>query len=336
MRHIALTAAAAAAIALFAVSADAAPQPDFSKVEVKTTDLGHNTYMLEGAGGNVTVAVGTNGVIMVDAQFAPMHDKLKAAIAKITNLPVKYLINTHYHGDHTGGNAAFGKEGVTIVANEKLKDRLANPPAGANGQTPAAAPPEALPKQTFAGKTTVSVGGRTAQVTHITAHTDTDAVVYFADANVLAVGDTGGPNRYPNIALGGSIGGMISGVVNLPENCQRPDQDRTGSRAIVDQGRFSGLSRQARADSRSGGEIEGRRQERGSGGRGQTACAGYPGLGEAGRYGERTRRASGLCVAEIDLPKAARDGLPARAADRLGRRRPFARVNETRTFRAAR
>jgi cyclase len=179
---------------------------------VMTTDLGHNTYMLEGAGGNVTIAVGTNGVIMVDAQFAPMHDKLKAAIAKVTNQPVKYLINTHYHGDHTGGNAAFGKEGVTIVANEKLKDRLANPPAGANGQTPAAAPPEALPKQTFAGKTTVSVGGRTAQVTHITAHTDTDAVVYFPDANVLAVGDTGGPNRYPNIALGGSIGGMISGV----------------------------------------------------------------------------------------------------------------------------
>jgi cyclase len=212
MRHIAWTAAAAATIAFFAVGADAAQQQDFSKVEVKTTDLGHNTYMLEGAGGNVTIAVGTNGVIMVDAQFAPMHDKLKAAIAKVTNQPVKYLINTHYHPDHTGGNAAFGNEGVTIVANEKLKDRLANPPAGANGQTPAASPPEALPKQTFTAKTTVSVGGRTAQVTHISAHTDTDAVVYFPDANVLAVGDTGGPNRYPNIALGGSIDGMISGV----------------------------------------------------------------------------------------------------------------------------
>jgi len=211
MKRIAWT-AAAATIALFAMGADAAQQQDFSKVEVKTTDLGHNTYMLEGAGGNVTIAVGANGVIMVDAQFAPMHDKLKAAIAKVTNLPVKYLINTHYHGDHTGGNAAFAKEGATIVANEKLKDRLANPPPGANGQTPAPAPAEALPKQTFADKTTVSVGGRTAQVTHISAHTDTDAVVYFPDANVLAVGDTGGPHRYPNIALGGSIGGMISGV----------------------------------------------------------------------------------------------------------------------------
>ena len=211
MRFVAWT-IAAAAFGLVTASVNAAQQQDFSKIEVKTTDLGRNTYMLEGAGGNVTIAVGTDGVIMVDAQFAPMHDKLKAAIAKITNQPVKYLINTHYHGDHTGGNAAFGKEGVTIVAHENLKNRLANPPAGANGQTPAAAPAEALPKQVYTDKTTVSVGGRTAQVVHIAAHTDTDSVVYFPDANVLAVGDTGGPNRYPNIALGGSIDGMIAGT----------------------------------------------------------------------------------------------------------------------------
>jgi cyclase len=200
---------AAASMALIAAGAYAAQQQE---AEVKTTDLGRNTYMLEGAGGNVTIAVGTDGVIMVDAQFAPMHNNLKAAIAKVTNQPVKYLINTHYHGDHTGGNAAFAKEGAIIVAHQNLKDRLANPPAGANGQTPAAAPPEALPKQMYTDKTTVSTGGRTAQLTHIAAHTDTDTVVYFPDANVLAVGDTGGPNRYPNIALGGSIGGMISGV----------------------------------------------------------------------------------------------------------------------------
>jgi glyoxylase-like metal-dependent hydrolase (beta-lactamase superfamily II) len=205
---------AAATVAFLSAGAYAAQQQDFSKIEVKTTDLGHNTYMLEGAGGNVTVAVGTDGVIMVDAQFAPMHDKLKAAIAKVTDKPVKYLINTHYHGDHTGGNAAFGKEGVTIVANENLKNRLANPTPNANGQTPAASPPEALPKQTYTDKTTVSVGGRTAQVVHIAAHTDTDSVVYFPDANVLSVGDTGGPNRYPNLDVrgGGTIDGMIAGT----------------------------------------------------------------------------------------------------------------------------
>ena len=208
MRYMART-FAAASMALIAAGAYAAQQQE---AEVKTTDLGRNTYMLEGAGGNVTIAVGSDGVIMVDAQFAPMHNNLKAAIAKLTNQKVKYLINTHYHGDHTGGNAAFGKEGAIIVAHQNLKDRLANPPAGANGQTPAAAPPEALPKQMYTDKTTVSTGGRTAQLTHIAAHTDTDTVVYFPDANVLAVGDTGGPNRYPNIALGGSIDGMISGV----------------------------------------------------------------------------------------------------------------------------
>src|SRR5262245_695694 len=220
MRRLAWIIAAATA-GLLTASVNAAQQQDFTKVEVKTTDLGKNTYMLEGAGGNVTVAVGTDGIIMVDAQFAPMHDKLKAAIAKISNQPVKYLINTHYHGDHTGGNAAFGKEGVTIVAHQNLRTRLATPPAGANGQTPAAAPPEALPKQVYTDKTTVSVGGRTAQIVHIESHTDTDSVVYFADANVMSVGDTGGPNRYPNIALGATIDGLISGVrtyVNMANN----------------------------------------------------------------------------------------------------------------------
>jgi len=205
---------AAAAALLMTAGTYAAQQVDFSKVEIKTTDLGHNTYMLEGQGGNITLAVGTDGIIMVDAQFAPLHDKIKAAIAKISNQPVKYLINTHYHPDHTGGNAAFGKEGVTIVANENLKNRLANPTPNANGQTPAAAPAEALPKQTYTDKTTVSTGGRTAQVVHIAAHTDTDSVVYFPDANVLAVGDTGGRNRYPNMDVrgGGTIDGTIAGV----------------------------------------------------------------------------------------------------------------------------
>src|SRR5256885_16021254 len=143
MKHMAWV-AAAAAIALFAAAADAAQQQDFSKVEVKTTDLGRNTYMLEGAGGNVTIAVGTNGVIMVDAQFAPMHDKLKAAIAKVTNQPVKYLINTHYHGDHTGGNVAFAKEGAPNPGHRKMKEPVAQSPPRANRRNttrrPAAAP----------------------------------------------------------------------------------------------------------------------------------------------------------------------------------------------------
>ncbi|HXJ01655.1 MAG TPA: MBL fold metallo-hydrolase [Micropepsaceae bacterium] len=213
MRSIAFT-AAAATLALFAGSfANAAQQQDFSKVEVKTTDLGHSVYMLEGAGGNVTVAVGTNGVIMVDSEFAPMHDKLKAAIAKLTKQPVQYLINTHYHGDHTGGNAAFGNEGAIIVAQRNVKNRLANPTPGANGQTPAAAPAAALPTSVYSDNMTVAVAGPSAQVIHVAnAHTDGDSFVYFPEANVMAVGDTGGPNRYPNMDLrgGGTIDGMIA------------------------------------------------------------------------------------------------------------------------------
>src|SRR5712675_3269813 len=95
----------------------AAPPPaDFSKVEIKTTDLGDNCYMLQGEGGNITVAVAKDGIIMVDGQYAPLHDKIKAAIEAISRQPIKYLVNTHYHDDHTGGNEAFAKDGVTVVA----------------------------------------------------------------------------------------------------------------------------------------------------------------------------------------------------------------------------
>src|SRR5467141_4086895 len=105
MKRITLAALAGTAL-LFAGAANA-QDIDFSKVEIKTIDLGNKTYRLEGQGGNITVAVGTDGIIMVDGQYAPLHDKIKAAIAAISPLPIKYLINTHFHGDHTGGNEPF-------------------------------------------------------------------------------------------------------------------------------------------------------------------------------------------------------------------------------------
>jgi cyclase len=112
---------------LCAGTALAQQQPDWDKIQIKTTDLGNKTYMLEGQGGNITVAVGTDGIIMVDTQFAPLHDKIKAAIEKISPLPIKYVINTHFHGDHTGGNAAFHKDGATIVAQDKLRGTKNSP-----------------------------------------------------------------------------------------------------------------------------------------------------------------------------------------------------------------
>jgi cyclase len=217
MKRITLVALAGTAM-LFAGAANA-QTPDFSKVDVKTTDLGNKTYLLEGAGGNVTVAVGTDGIIMVDSQFAPMHDKLKAAIEKISPLPVKYLINTHYHGDHTGGNAAFHKDGATVVAEDNIRVRLAagNAPNGLTGAKMAAQPAEGLPTDTYAGGSkTVEVGGRKALLTHVyNAHTDGDTWVYFDDANVLDTGDTfGNTGRYNTIdfANGGDIRGLIRAV----------------------------------------------------------------------------------------------------------------------------
>ena len=192
----------------------APPPPDFSKVEIKTTDLGDNCYMLEGQGGNITVAVATDGIIMVDGQFAPLHDKIKAAVAVISNLPIKYLINTHYHGDHTGGNEAFAKDGAIIVAQINVKNRLA---AGTtNGLTGAKTPPApqgALPSDTYTNFSKIRLRGRVADLKHIeNAHTDGDTYVWFKTANLLSTGDTFTNGRYPNIdfANGGNIRGMIA------------------------------------------------------------------------------------------------------------------------------
>ena len=213
------TVALAAAVSLFAASAYAQGQPDFSKVEIKTTDLGHNTYMLEGQGGNMTVAVGEDGVIQVDGEFAPLHDKIKAAIAKVSGgKPVKYLINTHFHGDHTGGNANFAKDGITLVAHRNLALRLEHGSTnGLSGAKTAPAPKEAVPTMTYTTEgLQLMVKGQTAVVNHpASAHTDTDSYIYFPVANVISTGDVCSlGSRYPTIdyANGGSLNGIISTV----------------------------------------------------------------------------------------------------------------------------
>jgi cyclase len=227
--HKSTSAAVAAAILMMGGMAHAQQNIDFSKVEVKATDLGNKTYMLEGAGGNVTVAVGTDAIIMVDSQFAPMHDKLKAAIEKISPLPIKFLINTHYHGDHTGGNQAFHKDGATIVAQDNIRTRLT---AGTtNGLTGAKVPPQpvdAVPTDTYVGGSKkVDVGGRTAVVTHIyNAHTDGDSYVHFPDANVLATGDIfGNTGRYNTIDFGN--GGDVRGLVRALDEYIKVANDDT-------------------------------------------------------------------------------------------------------------
>ena len=216
---------AGAAVAQQQTPAPAAPPPppDFSKVEIKTTDLGDNVYMLEGQnpgsiGGNITVAVAKDGIIMVDGQYAPLHDKIKAAVATLSNLPIKYLINTHYHGDHTGGNEFFQKQ-APIIAQDNVRKRLeAGGEAGNGGSVKfdqKAAAKGALPIITFDHDVTVHLNGEDIRALHFPAgHTDGDSIIYFPKSNVVHMGDDFVTYGFPfiDVSAGGSIGGMIDGV----------------------------------------------------------------------------------------------------------------------------
>jgi cyclase len=221
MKKVATAALAAAAIGLAGIAAAqqpaAPPARDFSKTVIKTTDLGGNTYMLEGEGGNITVAVGSDGIFMVDSEFAPLHDKIKAAIANISKLPIKFLVNTHFHGDHTGGNALFHKDGAVIVAQLNVRKRLAaGTTNGLTGVKTPPADPAALPTKTYTKEIAIPFKGRhPIFLGHPeNAHTDGDTYVQFTDANVLATGDIFNNGHYPNIdfANGGNINGMIAGA----------------------------------------------------------------------------------------------------------------------------
>ncbi len=208
---------AAAGLVALLVAVPAFAQEDFTKVEIKTTDLGHGTYMLEGQGGNITLVVGTDGVIMFDDQFIPLHDRIRAAIATITSQPVKYVIDSHFHNDHVNGNPPFAREGAVIVAQENIKPRILARQAGLGaGLVPPPMDPVGLPTIEYRDRIDISVGGRTVEVIHVpNAHTDGDSIVWIPDANVIATADLGGARRgFGNgidIPGGGTIDGVIAG-----------------------------------------------------------------------------------------------------------------------------
>ena len=216
MKHIAIrtTLAAVAALALTAASAGAQGQ-DFSKVEVKATKIAPNFYTLDGQGGTIGVLVGPDGVFMVDAQFAPLTDKIVAAIKQISDGRIKFVVNTHVHGDHTGGNENLGKMGVVIMARPELRARLQKPNPGANGAPAPSAPAAALPVVTYTTRTTVNMNGEAIQLIPIpAAHTDGDTIAFFPGQDVLMMGDYFRTVGYPNIdrANGGSLPGMLAGL----------------------------------------------------------------------------------------------------------------------------
>ena len=189
--------------------------PDFSKVEIKTTKVADNFYTLEGQGGTIGVLAGPDGVILVDTQFAPLTGKIVAAVKQISPNPIRFVVNTHVHADHTGGNENLGKMGAVIFAREELRGRLMNPAPGANGTTPPPAPAAALPVVTYRGRVTFHMDGEEVELIPIQrAHTDGDTLVYFHGANVLMTGDFYRSIGYPNIdrGNGGSLNGMIEGL----------------------------------------------------------------------------------------------------------------------------
>jgi glyoxylase-like metal-dependent hydrolase (beta-lactamase superfamily II) len=191
---------------------------DFSKVQIKVSKVAGNVYMLEGAGGNIGASVGDDGIVIVDDQFAPLAGKIQQALKGITDKPVRFIINTHYHGDHTGGNEFFQKQAPNI-AQDNVRKRLEEGGQSGNGGSVhmerKAQPKGALPIITFDHDVTVHLNGEDIRALHFPAgHTDGDSVIYFPKSNVVHMGDDFVTYGFPFIDIdsGGSIDGMISGV----------------------------------------------------------------------------------------------------------------------------
>jgi cyclase len=194
----------------------AAPTPvDYSKVEIQTTKITNNFYTLAGAGRMIGVLAGPDGVLMVDTQYAPLSNKIIAAIKQISPSPIRFVINTHVHGDHTGGNENMAKTGATLFSREELRARLANPAPAADGTPGKPAPAVALPVVTYRGRVTFHMNGEEVEAIPIArAHTDGDTMVRFHAANVIMTGDFFRSVGYPNIdrVNGGSLNGMLDGL----------------------------------------------------------------------------------------------------------------------------
>lgn len=203
-------------LALVALSPLGLRAQDMSNVQIRTQRITDGVYMLIGQGGNIGLSVGSDGVFVIDDQFAPLTDRILAAIAAITSEPVRFVFNTHWHGDHTGGNENMGAAGALIVAHDNVRERMSVEQVleriGRPVSTTPASPEGALPVVTFTDDVSFHINGDRLHAFHVeNAHTDGDAIVHFVDANVVHMGDTFFRDRFPFIdtASGGSIDGVI-------------------------------------------------------------------------------------------------------------------------------
>lgn len=199
--------------AVLLLAAPAAAQQDLSKVEIRTENIAPGVDVLFGAGGNIGVSSGVDGVFIIDDQFSPLTAKIQAAIAKLSPKPVRFVFNTHWHGDHTGGNENFGTAGAVIVAHDNVRQRMSTDQfIAAFKSTVKASPAIALPVVTFADGVTFHLNGETIKVVHVPpAHTDGDSIVRFEKANAIHMGDNYFASSYPYIDL--SSGGSVLGVI---------------------------------------------------------------------------------------------------------------------------
>lgn len=202
-------------------------QEDLSKVEIKTEKLSDTTYMMMGAGGNLGLSIGGDVVFVIDDQFAPLTPKIQAAIAKLTDKPVKFVLNTHWHFDHTGGNENMGKAGAVIVAHENVRKRMSVEGfIEFLGMKTQAEPKLALPVVTFTRDVSFHINGDELFAYHAPrAHTDGDAIVHFKKSNVIHMGDVFFNKLYPFIDT--SSGGTVDGVIQAVDRVLSVAGDQT-------------------------------------------------------------------------------------------------------------
>jgi cyclase len=213
-----LSAACAVFGAVFAGAGPVEAQQDFDDVQIEARHVAGNVYMLTGRGGNIGVSAGADGALMVDDQFAPLADKIREALRGLgqggPEADLQFVLNTHWHGDHTGGNAEFSPE-ATIVAHANVRRRLSTREDLGGGRMQEPQPPEALPVVTFGDSVSIHFNGEEIRAIHFPhGHTDGDAVIFFTDSNVVHLGDNFFSGRFPfvDLAAGGSVQGLATAV----------------------------------------------------------------------------------------------------------------------------